>query len=94
MKIKYNLIKTDKNCKARLGTIDTNYGTVETPMFMPVGTRAAVKGLTTDQVKECGSGIILANTYHLWLRPGPDLIEKAGGLHKFMAYDGPILTDS
>ena len=65
MKIKYNLIKVDKNCKARLGTLDTNYGTVETPMFMPVGTRAAVKGLTTDQVKECGSGVILANTYHL-----------------------------
>ena len=94
MKIKYNLIKTDKNCKARLGTIDTNYGTVETPMFMPVGTRAAVKGLTPDQVKECGSGVILANTYHLWLRPGEDIVNEAGGLHKFMNYDGPILTDS
>ncbi len=94
MKIKYNLIKTDKNCKARLGTINTNYGTVETPMFMPVGTRAAVKGLTTDQVKECGSGVILANTYHLWLRPGEDIVNEAGGLHKFMNYDGPILTDS
>ena len=94
MKIKYNLIKVDKDCKARLGTIDTNYGTVETPMFMPVGTRAAVKGLTTDQVKECGSGVILANTYHLWLRPGEDIVNEAGGLHKFMNYDGPILTDS
>ena len=94
MKIKYNLIKVDKNCKARLGTLDTNYGTVETPMFMPVGTRAAVKGLTTDQVKECGSGVILANTYHLWLRPGEDIVNEAGGLHKFMNYDGPILTDS
>ena len=94
MKIKYNLIKVDKNCKARLGTIETNYGIVETPMFMPVGTRAAVKGLTTDQVKECGSGVILANTYHLWLRPGEDIVNEAGGLHKFMNYDGPILTDS
>ena len=94
MKIKYNLIKVDKNCKARLGTLNTNYGTVETPMFMPVGTRAAVKGLTTDQVKECGSGVILANTYHLWLRPGEDIVNEAGGLHKFMNYDGPILTDS
>ena len=94
MKIKYNLIKVDKDCKARLGNIETNYGTVETPMFMPVGTRAAVKGLTTDQVKSCGSGIILANTYHLWLRPGEDIVSEAGGLHKFMNYDGPILTDS
>ena len=94
MKIKYNLIKVDKNCKARLGNIETNYGVVETPMFMPVGTRAAVKGLTTDQVKSCGSGIILANTYHLWLRPGEDIVSEAGGLHKFMNYDGPILTDS
>ena len=94
MKVKYNLIKVDKDCKARLGTLETNYGTVDTPMFMPVGTRAAVKGLTTDQVKECGSGVILANTYHLWLRPGEDIVNEAGGLHKFMNYDGPILTDS
>ncbi len=61
---------------------------------MPVGTRAAVKGLTVDQVKNCNSGIILSNTYHLWLRPGEDVIDHAGGLHKFMNYDGPILTDS
>lgn len=94
MKIKYNLIKTDKFCKARLGTIDTNYGTVETPMFMPVGTRATVKSLSPEEVKECGSGIILANTYHLWLRPGEDIVNKCGGLHKFMNWNGPILTDS
>ena len=94
MKIKYELIKEEKNCEARLGKIKTNYGEVETPMFMPVGTRAAVKGLTIDQVKECGSGIILANTYHLWLRPGEDIVNEAGGLHKFMNCDGPILTDS
>ena len=90
-KIKYNLIKKDGN--ARLGTLDTNYGTVETPMFMPVGTRASVKGMTPEMVKECGAGVILANTYHLWLRPGEDIVAKCGGLHKFMNYDGPILTD-
>ncbi|MBQ9019471.1 MAG: tRNA guanosine(34) transglycosylase Tgt [Bacilli bacterium] len=94
MKIKYNLIKTDKNCKARLGNIETNYGTVETPMFMPVGTRATVKSLSPEEVLECGSGIILANTYHLWLRPGEDIVKKCGGLHKFMNWNGPILTDS
>ena len=94
MKIKYNLIHTDKNCKARLGTIDTNYGTVETPMFMPVGTRATVKMLTPDELYEAHAGVILSNTYHLWLRPGEDLIDKAGGLHQFMNYKGPILTDS
>jgi len=94
MKIKYNLIKTDKNCKARYGNIETNYGTVETPMFMPVGTRATVKSLSPEEVKECGSGIILANTYHLWLRPGEDIVNKCGGLHKFMNWNGPILTDS
>ena len=94
MKIKYNLLKEEKNTKARLGTLETNYGVCETPMFMPVGTRAAVKGLTVDQVKTCNSGIILSNTYHLWLRPGEDVIDHAGGLHKFMNYDGPILTDS
>ena len=94
MKIKYNLLKEEKNTKARLGTLETNYGVCETPMFMPVGTRAAVKGLTVDQVKACNSGIILSNTYHLWLRPGEDVIDHAGGLHKFMNWDKPILTDS
>ena len=93
MKIKYELIHTDKNCKARLGKIETNYGTVDTPMFMPVGTRATVKMLTPDELYDVHAGVILANTYHLWLRPGEDLIEKAGGLHKFMNYKGPILTD-
>ena len=94
MKIKYELIKTEKNTKARLGKLHTNHGVVDTPMFMPVGTRAAVKGLTPEQVAECGSGVILANTYHLWLRPGEDIVKEASGLHKFMNYDGPILTDS
>ena len=94
MKVKYNLIKKEKDTMARLGTLETNYGIVETPMFMPVGTRATVKMLTPEELKDAQAGVILANTYHLWLRPGEDLIEKAGGLHKFMNYDGPILTDS
>ena len=94
MKIKYNLLKTEKNTKARLGTIETNYGTYETPMFMPVGTRATVKSLSKEELKQEHAGIILANTYHLWLRPGPDVIKNCGGLHKFMSWDQPILTDS
>ena len=94
MKIKYNLLKTEKNTKARLGTIETNYGTYETPMFMPVGTRATVKSLSKEELKAEHAGIILSNTYHLWLRPGPDVIKNCGGLHKFMSWDQPILTDS
>lgn len=94
MKIKYELQKKDKNTKGRYGILHTNYGSFETPMFMPVGTLANVKTLTTDQVKAEGSAVILSNTYHLWLRPGEDIVQKAGGLHKFMNYDGPILTDS
>ena len=92
MKIKYNLLHTDG--KARYGTLETNYGTYEMPMFMPVGTQATVKTMDPREIKEIGSGIILANTYHLWLRPSEDIVNKAGGLHKFMDYDGPILTDS
>jgi len=94
MKIKYNLLKEDKKTKARLGTIETNYGTFETPMFMPVGTQATVKTLSVEELKDLNAGIILANTYHLWLRPGEDIIDQAGGLHEFMKWDGPILTDS
>lgn len=94
MKIKYNLLHEEKDTKARLGTIETNYGTVETPMFMPVGTQATVKTLTPEELYAMHTGVILANTYHLWLRPGADLVEKAGGLHRFMNYNGPILTDS
>ena len=94
MKIKYELIKKDKDTKARLGKLFTNHGVCDTPMFMPVGTCATVKTLSPEEIKEVGSGVILSNTYHLWLRPGADIIEKAGGLHRFMHYDGPILTDS
>ena len=94
MKVKYSLLHKDKLSKARYGTLETNYGTFETPMFMPVGTKANVKLLTPEELYDCKCGIILSNTYHLWLRPGADLIEKAGGLHRFMNYRGPILTDS
>jgi len=91
VKIKYELIHND--ALARYGKIKTNYGTYETPMFMPVGTLANVKTLLPEELKEINSAFILSNTYHLWLRPGEDVINKAGGLHKFMNYDGPILTD-
>ena len=79
MKIKYNLIHKDK--KARYGTLETNYGTFETPMFMPVGTQATVKTLDVKELKQINSAVILSNTYHLWLRPGEDIVAKAGGLH-------------
>lgn len=91
MKVKYNLLHKD-GC-ARYGMLETNYGTFETPMFMPVGTQATVKTLDPRELKEVGSAVVLSNTYHLWLRPGEDIVDKAGGLHKFMNYDGPILTD-
>ena len=93
MKVKYNLLHKDNNCKARYGTLETNYGTFETPMFMPVGTQATVKTLSPEELKEIHSGVILSNTYHLWLRPGEDVVNAAGGLHKFMNWNGPILTD-
>lgn len=94
MKIEYKLIKKDAKTGARLGEIHYGDKVYSTPMFMPVGTQATVKTLSPEQVRACNSGIILANTYHLWLRPGEDIVKKAGGLHKFMNYDGPILTDS
>ena len=94
MKIKYELLKQEKNTKARNGILHTNHGSYETPIFMPVGTLANVKTLVSEELKEMHSAVILSNTYHLWLRPGEDIVSKAGGLHKFMNYDGPILTDS
>ena len=92
MKIKYDLLKNDG--RARYGMLHTNYGSYETPMFMPVGTLANVKTLTPEELKEMNSAVILSNTYHLWLRPGEDVVDHAGGLHKFMNWNGPILTDS
>ena len=88
------ILHVDKHSKARYGYLHTPHGKVEFPMFMPVGTLATVKGLSPEELKEVGAGVILANTYHLSLRPGEDIVYKAGGLHKFMNYDGPILTDS
>ena len=94
MKIEYTLLKNEKNTNARLGELKTNYGEYDTPMFMPVGTLATVKTLSPEELKEVHAGIILSNTYHLWLRPGDDVVAASGGLHKFMNYNGPILTDS
>ena len=92
--IKYRLIKKDKRTGARLGEIITPHGTFPTPMFMPVGTVATVKSIAPEELEEMGASIILSNTYHLWLRPGEDIVEEAGGLHKFMNWDKGILTDS
>ncbi|EMT38620.1 queuine tRNA-ribosyltransferase [Thermoanaerobacter thermohydrosulfuricus] len=92
--IKYHLIKKDSKTKARLGILETPHGIIETPVFMPVGTQATVKSMTPEELKEIGATIILSNTYHLYLRPGHKIIEKAGGLHKFMNWDRAILTDS
>ncbi len=92
MAISYELQATDG--RARAGVIDTPHGQVNTPVFMPVGTKATVKAMSPEELEEVGSEIILGNTYHLYLRPGHDVIEEAGGLHKFMAWPRPILTDS
>lgn len=92
--ITYELHKTDSRTKARRGTITTPHGKIETPIFMPVGTQATVKAMRPEQVEELGAQIILSNTYHLYLRPGHKLVEEAGGLHKFMNWNKPILTDS
>lgn len=89
---KFNLLKTD--AKARLGKLKTAHGEIDTPVFMPVGTAATVKGMRPEEVAGTGAQIILGNTYHLFLRPGHELIEHLGGLHKFMNWPGPILTDS
>ncbi|MBQ8992277.1 tRNA guanosine(34) transglycosylase Tgt [Candidatus Saccharibacteria bacterium] len=94
MKVEFELIKTDRATGARLGKVRFGDQEYETPMFMPVGTQATVKTLSPEQVKDCRAGIILANTYHLWQRPGEDVVAEAGGLHRFMNWPGPILTDS
>lgn len=91
----FSLLKTDLKSKARAGLLKTDHGTIETPIFMPVGTAGTVKGVHQHELKnDIGAQIILGNTYHLYLRPGTDLIKKAGGLHRFNGWDGPILTDS
>ncbi len=90
----FKLIHKDASSKARLGKLTTAHGQIDTPCFMPVGTHATVKGVSPRQLEECGAQIILANAYHVFLRPGIDLIKRSGGLHKFMSWSAPILTDS
>ena len=92
--ITYELVKKDEATGARAGILHTPHGSFPTPIFMPVGTQASVKGVSPDELKGLGAGVILSNTYHLFLRPGMDLIKEAGGLHKFMHWDRAILTDS
>ena len=93
-KFYYEQIKQDKRTGARVGILHTPHGDIHTPTFMPVGTQATVKGVLPRDLKEANSQIILANTYHLYMRPGDETVKKAGGLHKFMNWDRPILTDS
>ncbi len=90
----FELIKTCKQSGARLGVVHTPHGDIPTPIYMPVGTQATVKAMTPREMTEIGTKIMLSNTYHLHLRPGEDLVKEAGGLHKFMAWDKPVLTDS
>lgn len=92
--VTYELIKICKQSGARLGRLHTPHGIIETPTFMPVGTQASVKGISPDELRALNAGIILSNTYHLYLRPGHELIREAGGLHRFMNWDGAVLTDS
>lgn len=94
MAVKYELLKECPQTGARAGILHTPHGDIETPIFMPVGTLATVKTMEPRELKEIGAQIILSNTYHLYLRPGHELVKKAGGLHKFMNWDCPILTDS
>ncbi|MBT3182348.1 MAG: tRNA guanosine(34) transglycosylase Tgt [Deltaproteobacteria bacterium] len=91
---KFKLHEQSKNTKGRIGKIETSHGEINTPVFMPVGTQATVKSMTPEDLREVGSQIILSNTYHLFLRPGHERVRRLGGLHKFMNWDRPILTDS
>lgn len=93
-KFSYRVLHECKQSGARVGELTTPHGVIRTPVFMPVGTQATVKTLTPYEVKDAGASIILSNTYHLYMRPGHKLVERAGGLHKFMNWDRPILTDS
>jgi len=90
----FELLKTDPSSQARLGRLTTGHGVVETPIYMPVGTQASVKALDPRELEEIGTQILLGNTYHLYIRPGLDIIAEAGGLHRFMNWSKPILTDS
>ena len=93
-KFSYKTTCVCKQSGARIGEFTTPHGVIETPVFMPVGTQASVKGISPDELRAMNAGIILSNTYHLYLRPGHELVREAGGLHKFMNWDRAILTDS
>ena len=90
----YEPLHVCRQSGARLGRVHTPHGVIDTPQFMPVGTQATVKGMAPEELKQIGAQIILSNTYHLWMRPGSDIVREAGGLHRFMNWDRPILTDS
>jgi len=92
--VKYELIKKCGQTGARLGRVHTPHGSFDTPAFMPVGTQATVKGMSPEELKGINAQIILSNTYHLYMRPGEDIVKEAGGLHSFMNWNRPILTDS
>lgn len=94
MSLRFEILHQDKGSKARVGRLQTAHGEIQTPVFMPVGTQGTVKTCTPHELREVGSQIILGNTYHLYLRPGTETIEQAGGLHRFCNWSGPILTDS
>src|ERR687884_1823966 len=94
MPFAFEIQARDAHTQARAGLITTGHGTIETPVFMPVGTRGTVKSLTPDELSAHGAQIILGNTYHLYLQPGHELIARQGGLHRFSGWHGPILTDS
>jgi len=92
--LNFTLERESSGSRARAATFQTLHGEVSTPIFMPVGTQATVKGQTVDSLKTTGARLILANAYHLLLRPGPEVFKKCGGIHRFMNWDGPVLTDS
>jgi len=92
--IRFDIQHRSEQTHARVGVVQTPHGSFQTPAFMPVGTRGTIKGLTPDQIRATDSEIILNNAYHLMLRPGDDLVARRGGVHRFMQWDGPILTDS
>ncbi|MCX5712278.1 MAG: tRNA-guanine transglycosylase, partial [Candidatus Omnitrophica bacterium] len=93
-KMKFDLLHKDKHCRARLGKLTLAHGEMDTPAFMPVGTQGTVKAVQQRELNDAGAQIILCNAYHLFLRPGIEVIKKAGGLHKFISWPKPILTDS
>ena len=90
----FKIEKKFKKSRGRLGYLETKHGGIKTPVFLPIATYGAVKNLTPEELKSLGAEILLGNTYHLWLRPGEEIIKKSGDLHEFMNWDGPILTDS